>query len=189
MHIIIDGYNVLKQMLQKTDITQMQRRAFIAMLGKYAKKKNHRIAIVFDGGDTSWPSHEKDHGITVMYSGFKYSADDLIKKQMDQKVHNLIIITSDNDIKATAASKNITTIDALEFYRLVKDEVYTKKESKKDAQLVKTSDEENPLLDSLMHQYSQVMYKPEDDQQENRRPKSHTLSKKEREYLQKIKKL
>ena len=98
MHIIIDGYNVLKQVLHSGKISDMQRRAFINMLGKYGEKKNHRIVVVFDGGPDTWPTQQRDHGVTIIYSGIKKSADDLIKDLLNQKHHNLLVITWDNEI-------------------------------------------------------------------------------------------
>ena len=148
MHIIIDGYNVLKQLLGSGEISLSQRRAFINMLGKYAQKKNHDICVIFDGGPDVWPSQEIDHGITVVYSGIKQSADDLIKVAMQKKSHGLLIVSSDNELKMAAAKRNITSIDALEFYSLVRHEMQSKP-GKTQSGLVKTSTEENALLDSL----------------------------------------
>ena len=57
MHILIDGYNVLKQVLHDGQISQKQRRAFIALLGKYAEKKNHSITLILMAG--RWAYHRK----------------------------------------------------------------------------------------------------------------------------------
>ena len=189
MHIIIDGYNVLKQVVHSGEISPMQRRAFINILGKYGTKKNHRITIVFDGGPDAWPTQEKDHGVTVIYAGIKHSADDLIKRAMKERQHNILVVTSDNEIKSAAASYGIVTMNAHEFYLLLNQEIKPVHTPKKNHGIVKTSQEENPLLDSLMRQDFSMMYKPDEDQMEERRSKSSKLSKKERAYQQKIKKL
>ena len=110
MHIIIDGYNVLKQMLTGDQIGLQQRRAFSNMLGKYAGKKNHAITLVFDGGPHTWTSQEKDHGITVVYAGTKLSADDVIKKMLSSKKYGVLLVSSDNELKAYAAQLGIASI-------------------------------------------------------------------------------
>ena len=158
MHIIIDGYNVLKQALASKMISDSQRRAFINMLGKYGQKKNHHIVVVFDGGPDVWPSQEKDHGIMVAYSGIKQSADDLIKKALLQKPQ-VLLVTSDNELKA-AAKASTMVMDSLEFYMLVKQELAHKEKPVKGT-LHKTSAEENPLVDELMRKDTQSIYKGE----------------------------
>ena len=186
MHIIIDGYNVLKQALGNKDISEGQRRAFINALGKYAAKKNHHIAVIFDGGPDMWPTQEKDHGILVVYSGIKESADDLIKKSLTQRSH-VLLVTSDNELKA-AAKHGTMVIDSLEFYMLVKQELMAKEKLVKGT-LLKTSTAENALVDELMRKDSQAIYKGESEEKQERRSKGQVPSKKERAFLQKLKKL
>jgi predicted RNA-binding protein with PIN domain len=186
MHIIVDGYNVLKQALASKMISDSQRRAFINMLGKYGQKKNHHIIVVFDGGPDVWPSQEKDHGILVAYSGIKQSADDLIKKALLQKPQ-VLLVTSDNELKA-AAKQGTMVMDSIEFYVLVKQELAHKEKPVKGT-LHKTSAEENPLVDELMRKDSQAIYKGDTESGQERRSKGQTPSKKERAYLQKLKKL
>lgn len=187
MHIIIDGYNVLKQALGSKMISDEQRRAFINMLGRYAERKNHHIIVVFDGGPDVWPSQEKDHGILVNYSGIKQSADDLIKKALLQKPH-VLLVTSDNELKA-AAKHGTMVMDSLEFYTLVKKEFMAKEKEVAKGVLQKTSKEENLLVDELMRKDTQAIYKGESQESKERRSKGQIPSKKERAYLQKLKKL
>ncbi len=186
MHIIIDGYNVLKQALGNKTISEEQRRGFINLLGKYAQRKNHTIAVVFDGGPDAWPSQERDHGILVTYSGIKQSADDLIKKALIQKP-NVLLVTSDNELKA-AARHGTMVMDSLEFYMLIKQE-FVPKEKPVRGTLLKTSKEENSLIDELMRKDTQPIYKGESEEFADRGSKGQTPSKKERAYLQRLKKL
>lgn len=189
MHIIIDGYNVLKQVVHSGDISSMQRRAFINALGKYGAKKNHHITIVFDGGPDTWPTQEKDHGVMVIYAGIKQSADDLIKRAMKERQHNILVVTSDNEIKSAAASHSIVTMNAHDFYDHLNQEMKPASKPQKNHGLIKTSHEENQLLDSLMRQDLSMMYKSDEEPFNERRSQSNKLSKKERAYQQKIKKL
>jgi predicted RNA-binding protein with PIN domain len=187
MHIIIDGYNVLKQALGIKMISDEQRRGFINMLGRYAERKNHTIVVVFDGGPDTWPLQQKDHGILVTYSGIKQSADDLIKKALQQKPH-VLLVSSDNELKA-AAKHGTMVMDSLEFYTLVKQELMPKEKTVAKGSLQKTSKEENPLVDELMRKDTQPIYKGKSEESKERRSKGQTPSKKERAYLQKLKKL
>ncbi len=188
MHIIVDGYNILKQVLHNTHISLEQRRAFINMLGKYAAKKNHQIAVVFDGGPTVWPQQEKDHGVTVLYSGTKQSADEIIMGTLEKKRHNLLVVSSDHEIQRAARTHGLATMNAIEFYTLVRQELQSKQE-KKPTGIIKTTGEENELLDMLMQNAMQPMHKTEDQESQERHSHGKKLSKKERVYLQKIKKL
>jgi predicted RNA-binding protein with PIN domain len=191
MHIIIDGYNVLKQVLPLSEnrISENQRRAFINLLNKYAIKKNHSIIIVFDGGPTAGQTREKDHGIIVIHSGHRQSADYVINQYIEQHPYNLLVVTSDNEIKETARRHKATNIEALEFYSLLKQSQTSSKPEKINLMLLKTSTEKNPFIDALMQNDNQPIYKIDEQEQSNRNSKSHRFSKKERLYQQKIKKL
>ena len=186
MHILIDGYNVLKQAIGSKQISEAQRRAFINMLGKYAVRKNHTITVIFDGGPDTWPTREKDHGILVVYSGVKQSADDLIKTALEQRPH-VLLVTSDNELKA-AARNSTTVMNSLDFYTLVKEELAPPEKVISGA-IIKTSKEENPLIDELMRSDTQKFYKGPGQENAQRRSHGQTPSKKERAFLQKLKKL
>ena len=64
MIILIDGYNLLKQLHGPT-VSDMQRGAFANLLGRYIKKRNHKITVVLDGGPYLYPTFEKQKGITI----------------------------------------------------------------------------------------------------------------------------
>lgn len=189
MHIIIDGYNVLKQVIHQNTISESQRRGFINVLGKYAHKKNHTITVVFDGGPTTWPSHEKDHGVIVTYVGTKQSADDYIKTMIANKRHGILIVSSDNEIKHAAAHQGLVSVDGIEFYKMVMSALQSAGSKKEQKQIIKTSAESNELVDQLMRQASGTVYKKDDNDTVERRSHGNKPSKKEREYLQKLKKL
>lgn len=189
MHIIIDGYNILKQVIHQNEIGQTQRRSFINMLGKYADKKNHSITVVFDGGPTTWPSHEKDHGVTVTYVGTKQSADDYIKGMIANKRHGILVVSSDNEIKRAAAAQGLVSVAGIEFYKMVVSALQATIQEKNAKHIIKTSADVNELVDQLMRRESGNVFKKDDEQAPARHSTGDKPSKKEREYLQKIKKL
>ena len=47
-------------------ITQAERNAFIAQLGKYGRLKHHEIILVFDGGPSDWVYKERINGVLVV---------------------------------------------------------------------------------------------------------------------------
>ena len=72
IHIIIDGYNLIRQskqlsVLDLEDI-QLGREALIDMLAAYKKIKAHRITVVFDGTRSPLLSLQRDRqkGITIV---------------------------------------------------------------------------------------------------------------------------
>lgn len=191
MHIIVDGYNVLKQKYGNSHISLPNRRAFIALLGKYVAHKKHTIAVVFDGGESAWLSQEKDHGVIVIYAGAGHSADDVIKKMVQQKPH-VLVVTDDGDIKSATTKGGGAVIGALEFYAAVKATLAPQAIKQSSDILIKTADEGNPFIDTLMQEASQMMGvvgKKEDEHSTQRQSKSYKPSKKERGHWQKIKKL
>lgn len=189
MHILIDGYNVLKQVLHEGEISEKQRKAFVALMGKYGLKRNHTITIIFDGGKIGMPLHEKDHGVHVIYSGSNRSADDVISDLMRARSHGVLLVSSDNALRSQAAQRGFVSVAALEFYALVK-QTLSPAPTKKASQVVyKTTTEQNSLVDELMMRSDDYMQKPDNEEGGSREARGRTLSKKERHYIQKIKKL
>lgn len=189
MHIIIDGYNLLKQALEAVHVSERQRRAFIALLGKYADRKKHTISVVFDGGPTTWISQEKDHGITVIYSGTKQTADEAIKHMLHTRPHGILLVSSDNELKLAATRAGAQSINAPDFYALVKHELAPKHKDVTSDILIKTSATAESWVDELLRLDTQTMYKEEDQYDHKRRSPAQKLSKKDRALAQKVKKL
>ncbi len=192
MIILIDGYNVLKQM-RNTMITESERRQFINQLGTYAAKKSHKIVLVFDAGPHDRPVQERISGIYVVYSGTRETADDYIREYINtHKSHDMILITSDRELRRHAGQNSIDTFDPLDFYHMLSQSLSQKPISASATrEAVKTSAEGTEELDKLMAELTKgVPHKHEDSTlQEEQRVKAQQISKKERRILKKIKKL
>jgi len=195
MILVIDGYNVLKQVLLKDRINEHARNKFIKQLCRYAKKRGHLIRLIFDGGPLDFSTKEKVDGIYVVYVGAGQIADDYIKRYLeDNKSLDIILVSSDNDICRTAKRVGAEFIDSKEFYEIML-EVLQKgvnQRSVKETKAIKTSKNQDEELDRLMQEASKtVEYKSEDfiDFADKGKNKSKTLSKKERKKLKQIKKL
>jgi predicted RNA-binding protein with PIN domain len=121
IHIIIDGYNVIRQsanlsVLDLQDI-QLGRQALVDMLATYKKIKAHRITVVFDGTRAPQFSRLQDRqkGIAIIFSHNGESADAVIKKMADREKQKALVVSSDQEIVRSAASSGAATISALEF--------------------------------------------------------------------------
>ena len=86
MHIIIDGYNLIRQsdFLRRFEKQSLEagRQALLQQASLYRKKKGHRITVVFDGWENGSPFEERDRqgGITIVYSRRGEKADEVIKR-------------------------------------------------------------------------------------------------------------
>ena len=118
IHIIIDGYNLIRQskslsLLDLQDI-QLGRDALVDRLAAYRKVKSHRITVVFDGSDAP-PFSQRRHrhkGISILFSHAGESADAVIKKMARREKQKALVVTSDQDIVQSAASNGAATVSA-----------------------------------------------------------------------------
>ena len=118
LHIIIDGYNLIRQSpslssLDRRDL-QLGRRALLDMLAAYKKIRPHRITVVFDGISDSVFSSEKEKikGIEVRFSRRPDSADTVIKELASGYREKALIVSSDMDVVRFAEAKGSATISS-----------------------------------------------------------------------------
>src|SRR4030042_998160 len=104
MHIIIDGYNLIRQSrffspLDNQDI-QLGRDALIDTLAAYKKVKGHKITVVFDGARAPFFAGSRDQikGIKIKFSGNGESADTVIKRMAAGEKEKALIVSSDLDV-------------------------------------------------------------------------------------------
>jgi predicted RNA-binding protein with PIN domain len=121
LHIIIDGYNLIRQSrrLSELDLQDIQlgREALVDMLAAYKKFKAHRITVVFDGSGPALLSRRRDRqkGITLVYSQGGESADAVIKKMARREGAKALVVSSDQEIVDWAESCGAATISAPDF--------------------------------------------------------------------------
>ena len=152
MIIIIDGYNVLKK-IHGQHVSDMQKSAFVNLLGRYIKRRNHKILVMFDGGPDQFPSKEKQKGIFVWHSGFKQSDDDLIiAYAQEHKTQELLVVTLDREICQKVGECRVETIDPVLFYHKVVEvcePTKTGEEVSTDT-IIKMAQDSDEGLDALM---------------------------------------
>ncbi|MFO7714905.1 NYN domain-containing protein [Desulfosarcina sp.] len=121
IHIIIDGYNLIRQSpelagLDRQDL-QMGREALMEILAAYKKLKPHKITVVFDG--TAEPSvyGPRDYlkGILIRYSQGGESADDVIRRMAHHEKSKALVVSSDRAVMAAAESAGATGMTSRAF--------------------------------------------------------------------------
>lgn len=180
MIIIIDGYNLIKQIAGKPHVSNVERDKFVNQIAQYLRKQKFDGIIVFDGGATSHPYRLNYQGITVIFSGYKEKADHVIMRLIDEhKNQELLVVSSDREIRNYAQERKKTSLAASDFYH----QILQKKPEQPvpiETSLHKTAINSPPELDQLMEEASREIPAKEDDQQESRKRPAQRTSKKER---------
>jgi hypothetical protein len=121
VHIIIDGYNLIRQSssLKKIDQNDLQlgREALIDRLAAYKRFKGHQITVVFDGSPDFFlfGSAQQEKGIRIKFSKHGETADAVIKRMASLEREKALIVSSDNDVVRVSASSGAAVISAGEF--------------------------------------------------------------------------
>ena len=121
IHIIIDGYNLIRSSsslstLDQQDI-QLGREALLHILAAYKKIKRHGITVVFDGTHAPSLLQHKDRvkGIKIKFSHSGETADTVIKKITAREKEKALVVSSDRDVVNFAASQGAATISSPAF--------------------------------------------------------------------------
>ncbi len=199
MIVIVDGYNVVKLVHGSERITEAQRSAFINLLGRYFAKRGHKIVVAFDAGPCPYPTHEKQRGVAIMYSGADQSADDLIMRFVeDHQGKEMLVVTADREIISHVTKNKADVMEPLLFYTkikaVLKESCHAEKVEKKAGCIMKLSEEKNDILDAIMYQALSGTFIDKDDQETlfektSRKANGFSISKKERKNNKKIDKL
>jgi predicted RNA-binding protein with PIN domain len=120
MHIVIDGYNLLKRMLAVSYISEHTQYAFVSLLVRYAKDKKHDITLVFDGGDTPRAQHKQNGPVTIVKAGYAGDADGYIRQYLADK-KGVLLVTSDRALARSVEGPSITIIDVEVFYHYLEE--------------------------------------------------------------------
>ena len=213
MIVIIDGYNLLKQLFPKQrENLNKQRKQLIKQLSYYKIKKFEditEIILVFDGGIFQHATREIHSGIIVIFSGQKSSADEWILNHVEKhKEKEILLVTLDKELISNCQQYGTDSINVFDFYKIMQNALLENAEEKlitKNAidtlQKYKTSFEDNKdipqidnkALDLLMEQASiNINNEKKDDiylDKKTRKSKTQKPSKKEKKLYKKIKKL
>jgi hypothetical protein len=121
MHLIIDGYNLIRQTdpLRERERSSLEegRKALLRVLAPYRKAKHCKITVVFDGWQEGMGPEERDRqeGITVIYSRRGEKADDVIIRLAERKGEDIVVVTSDRAVAKAAESLGHTAVSSPDF--------------------------------------------------------------------------
>lgn len=194
MIVIIDGYNILKSRYKESFLSKECIDRFVRKLEVYSKVKNHKIILVFDGGEFRWANYiDKSLNLKIVETGYHNDADSYIINYIESNRHkDIIVVSNDNEIKAHAAGLNMPVIDSDAFYQILDASNISKNIIEANSSIKKFSNNSNQELDALMIN-TNVQYKKEDSMLNNssinQKKNSKKLSKLERKLLKIIKKL
>ena len=178
MHIIIDGYNLIRQSdkLRRYEMFSLEdgRKALIRSISLYEKQRGHKVTVVFDGWQGGSVEEERDKlsGIDVIYSRKGEKADEVIKRMVLGSAEEIVVITSDRDIADFVSRRGGTAISSPDFDKLM--------------ERAKT-----PMTDPACHE-EERSDKEEDDGTEERAKKkgpSRKLSRRKKSAMVRIRKL
>jgi uncharacterized protein len=121
LHLIIDGYNLIRQSaaLARVDRRDIAagRDALLRRLAAYRRLKPHRVTVVFDGAGAPEGTPERDQamGVRVVFSRQGETADTVIARMARQEAEKALVVTSDRGLARAAEAGGATVLDALEF--------------------------------------------------------------------------
>jgi hypothetical protein len=116
MHILIDGYNLIRQsgVFRRLDRLSLEagRSALMHSLAAYKKQTGHRVTVVFDAREGGFLTEERDRygGVHCLYSRKGETADDLIKRMIEERKEEFVVVTSDRAIADFASRRGVAAI-------------------------------------------------------------------------------
>lgn len=122
VHLIIDGYNLIRQSpwLSLIDARDLEagREALLQSLADYRRRRSqHKITVVFDGwqGGGFRESRDVHQGVGVVYSRRGERADEVIKRLLAREGGRAVLVSSDREIQDFADRQGATWVAASQF--------------------------------------------------------------------------
>lgn len=191
MILLIDAYNILKQTIGSGFIDEPIRKQFIKTMATYATHKSHEIVLIFDGGPYERPTTFHKAGISIIYAGRRLSADDVIKKMVVNRRHEIAVVSSDQALCQFVEQYGACVLASDAFYDFVQHNLAEKPitvvKGSHDAK--KLHHEQTPELDKLMQEATRQVLIKTDDTTYVSEPSRRKLSKTEKRVAKVIKKL
>jgi predicted RNA-binding protein with PIN domain len=122
LHLIIDGYNLIRQspwlsLLDARDL-EAGREALLQALSDYRRRRpQHKITVVFDGwqGGALQESRDLCQGVGVIYSRRGERADEVIKRFLAREGSKVVMVSSDRELQDCAEKAGATWVAAGQF--------------------------------------------------------------------------
>ncbi len=123
MPYVIDGNNLIGFSPDIEYDAPDSRIRLIDLIKKYQSVKKNNIILVFDGEPENGPHYQKySNKFRIIYPNYGESADEVIKKLLNEfsTLNDVMVITSDRELKQYAKDKGAKVINSIEFYHEVK---------------------------------------------------------------------
>jgi predicted RNA-binding protein with PIN domain len=105
VHVILDGYNVIRRVSRFADRERVGleagRLALLDALAAYGRATSHRLTVVFDGIDDGdvVENRTRDRGIEILYTARGSSADEaLVRLARDSSRGAVVVVTADRQV-------------------------------------------------------------------------------------------
>ncbi len=201
MIIVIDAYNYIKSVTGQNFIDDRAAQQWIEIFKDYVRVRRNQIILIFDAGPGYYPSTERHGGVTVLYSGQRRTADDVIKDWL--KAHpgaDALLVSSDRELCHCADDANVASVGSYDFYKIFNYVMQHEHENEqKVAQTVyKTTNSENDGnagqsdLDRLMEEGSRGLVKGKVKKEQEGAPRvrgGKKASKPDKQIMRKIDKI
>ncbi|MBW2672613.1 MAG: NYN domain-containing protein [Deltaproteobacteria bacterium] len=122
MHIIIDGYNLIRQSasLRRLERFSLERgrSELIRMVAGYRRSRGHKVTVVFDGWMAGSAEEERlrEDGVYIVYSRRGETADEVIKRMARaERGSEIIVVSSDREVANSAVKAGGVAISSPEF--------------------------------------------------------------------------
>lgn len=122
MHLLIDGYNLIRQSpaLRHLDARDLEagREALLERLALYRQcRPHHRLTVVFDGWQAGGATETRDlhWGVRVIYSRRGERADEVIKRLLAQEGPRALVVSSDRELQEQARRVGAAWVSSREF--------------------------------------------------------------------------
>jgi hypothetical protein len=124
LHLIIDGYNLIRQSRELSSLDARDlaagREALLDLLAAYRRARPaHQVTVIFDGreaGDVK-ESRDRRQGVAIIYSRRGEAADEVIKRLLSREGARGVAVTSDRELQAWAQRVGAAWLGSLEFER------------------------------------------------------------------------
>ena len=124
MIIIVDGYNLLKQLYPNSkENLDLHKKNLVRLLGAYKKIKQDSIKdiiIVYDGGGSAHALRSVHQGVAILESGYKQSADDwIIEYAQRYKNKDVTVVTMDRKLYQSCSQFGAFSMSIFDFMHAV----------------------------------------------------------------------
>jgi uncharacterized protein len=122
VHLIIDGYNLIRQspglsLLDAGDL-EAGREALLELLAAYRRRRpQHHLTVVFDGWQAGDRKETRDlfQGVRVIFSRRGERADEVIKRLLAKERGRALVVSSDRELQVCAEGAGAAWVGAGHF--------------------------------------------------------------------------